>query len=292
MGTTMALAILWIVTATLVWLFLGLRLNWDRRMAILLKRACRSNRSRIETLTKSDRGAGRVIGLAGILAVSVTATTAIFANSTVWWQRPFAHVPLALIYLFGVFFAAGFFLLRTLVLNQVVLDCFHKSPPPDRVKNQALYDGIARQHLISACFALFAILYVYAWTALVVLQNTESRELSLVWGLVSLTLAVPFVWWLVVRPIWSQHETLSGWRQSRLERLNKRRAELLREIIEKGEDAGAADMQFAYDFAHSSFPVWSLPSERLITFLVVSGGTLILCAVGIFTLAVALVDKK
>ncbi|MCH7737953.1 MAG: hypothetical protein IH872_11210 [Chloroflexi bacterium] len=264
---TLFVVSLYVVGTIGFYLFATFRAKRDRLLTVCLIREFPNSKVLIEKGMDHHNGIFRLAILSAIVSGSIIGGAAFVQDSSLWWSAPQLHIPLVFTQMCGVFFVAGYFLLRSLAVNRIMRLTFEDESPPSiplRKQDESdLYSQLGYHYLMMSSFALFSAVYLFlVWLGLQlesgVITPTFGFASAITWTVGPFYLALVFG--LVFRPILNQRRLLQEWNKKRLGPL----AEKIDQIVSTESDydssnlARLATYKVAYDVLESAFPAWPL----------------------------------
>jgi hypothetical protein len=264
---TLFVVVLYVVSTVMIYWFATFRAKRDRLLTICLIKDFPNEETSIHEGMDQHHGLIRLAILSALVSGSIIGGAAYVQDSSLWWKAPQLHIPLVFIHLCGVFFLAGYFLLRTLAVNRIMRMALEKDQPPSvplrKYDQSDLYSQLGYHYLLVSSFALFSATYLFlVWMGL----QFEAGGITPSFGFSSaITWTVGpgyflLVFALVFKPIWIQRGLLQEWNKKRLDSL----AEKIDKIVETKNVGSPAELErlatykVAYDALESSFPAWPL----------------------------------
>ena len=261
--------------------FATFRAKRDRLLTECLKKNFPNSKAPIQEVLEHHHGLLRLSILSALVSGSIIGGAAFMQESNLWWRAPQLHVPLAFFHLSGVFFVAGYFLLRGLAVNRAMKLTFEYEWPPSipfqKNDESDMYSQLGYHYLMMSSFALFSAVYLFSvWLGL----QLESGGITPSFGFASAITwtAAPvyfmLVYGLVFRPMLTQRRPLQEWNKKRLNSL----AEKIDLIVGTKSGYNPSDLErlatykVAYDALKSSFPEWPLhPNQGRIIVVTTTG---------------------
>jgi|GEM_PF-1655304 hypothetical protein len=278
---TLFVVALYVVGTIGFYLFATFRAKRDWLFTECLIREFPNSKAMIEEGMDHHNGIFRLALLSLLVSGLIIGGAALVQDSSLWWSAPQLHIPLVFIQMCGVFFVAGYFLLRSLAVNRITRLTFENESPPSiplRKQDESdLYSQLGYHYLMMSGFALFAAVYLFlVWLGL----QLESGDITPTFGFASaITWTVgPFylmlVFALVFRPILDQRNLLLEWNRKRLGSL----AEKIDQLVSTEREFDSSNLEqlatykVAYDVLESSFPAWPLhPNQARVVIATTTG---------------------
>lgn len=264
--TLFLVAVFMVGTAVAYWIAI-FRAKRNRLLAECLILNFPDSEAWIKDVLERHHGLLRLAILAAIVSGSIVVGAAFVQKSSLWWDAPLLHAPLGFTHLTGVFFFAGYFLLRSLAVNRIMRFLLENEIPPSvqlhKYDESDLYTQLGHHYLMMTSFALFAATYLaVVWVGL----QLESGEFTASFGFASaITLTVApgyfvLTYLLVFRPMLRQRRLLDDWKKRRLRSLGEKIDQLIgrKRDYNSSELSQLATYKIAYDALESSFPTWPM----------------------------------